>query len=50
MQIAFLEAKVPTPRTPVDYKEFVFSFDTQQNHPIVQMDMHKKLVKLCILH
>lgn len=42
MQISFLQAKVPIPRTPIDYKEYVFSFDTQQIHQINQMDMHKQ--------
>lgn len=42
MQIAFLESKVPAPRTPTDYKEFVFIFYTPQIHPIDQMDMHKQ--------
>lgn len=33
---------MPAPRTPIDYKESVFIFDTQQIHPIDQMDMHKQ--------
>lgn len=41
MQIKFLEAKVPTPRSLGDYKEYVFTFDTQCIHPIDQLYLHK---------
>jgi len=42
MQISFLEANVPTPRSSRDYKESMFTFDAQHIHPIDQMDLHKK--------
>ena len=42
MQITCLQALVPFPNTPADYKNSIFSFDVNQIHPIDQMDMHKQ--------
>ena len=36
----FLQAQIPFPKSPSDYKKTLFSFDTSQIHPIDQMDMH----------
>ena len=38
----FLQAQVPFPKSPSDYKMTIFSFDTNQIHPIDQMDMHRQ--------
>ena len=42
MQMAFLEAQIPQPKTTKDYKKTTFEFDTKDIHPIDQMEMHKK--------
>lgn len=42
MKMAFLQAQIPFPKSPLDYKKTIFSFDTIQIHPIDQMDMHKQ--------
>ena len=42
MQMAFLQAQVPFPKSPSDFKKTIFSFDTNQIHPIHQMDMHRQ--------
>lgn len=42
MQMAFLQAQIPFPKSPSDYKKIAFSFFTSQIHPIDQMDMHKQ--------
>lgn len=42
MKMTFLEAQVPSPKTSVDYKKTILSFDTKLIHPIDQMDMHRK--------
>jgi len=41
MQMAFLQAQVPFPKSPANYNKTIFSFDTDQIHSIDQMDMHK---------
>lgn len=38
----FLQAQIPLPKSPSDYKKTTFSFHTSQIHPIDQMDMHRK--------
>lgn len=40
--MAFLQAQVPSPETPADYKKTIFSFDAKLIHPIDQMDMHRQ--------
>ena len=40
-QLAFLEPNIPMPKSVIDYKTFVFSFDTKKIHPIDQIDLHK---------
>jgi hypothetical protein len=42
MQMAFLQAQVPHPKTTVDYKKTSFEFDVKDVHPVDQMDMHRK--------
>jgi hypothetical protein len=42
MQMAFLQAQVPHPKTTSDYKKTSFEFDVKEVHPLDQMDMHKK--------
>jgi hypothetical protein len=42
MQMAFLQAQVPHPKTVVDYKKTSFEFDVKEVHPVDQMDMHRK--------
>jgi hypothetical protein len=42
MQMAFLQAQVPHPKTTTDYKNTSFEFDVKDVHPVDQMDMHKK--------
>ena len=41
MQMAFLQAQVPFPKAPSNYKKTIFYFDANQIHPIDQMDMHR---------
>ena len=40
--MAFLQAEIPFPKSPSDYKNIMFSFDTSQIHLIDQMDMHRQ--------
>lgn len=40
--MAFLQATVPFPKTHVDYKKIVFSFNARHIHPIEEMDMDRK--------
>lgn len=40
MQIAFLQAHIPFPKSTTDYNNIILSFDVNQIHPINQMDMH----------
>lgn len=40
--MALLEPKVPFPKTIEYYKQYFFSFDTKQIHPIDQIDLHKQ--------
>lgn len=42
MQMEFLQAQVPQPKTASDYKNIVFEFDVKEIHPIDQMEMHKQ--------
>ena len=42
MQMEFLQAQVPYPKTIVDYKKTSFEFDVKDVHPIDRMDMHRK--------
>jgi hypothetical protein len=42
MQMAFLQAQVPHPKTVADYKKTSFEFDVKDVHPVDQMDMHRK--------
>jgi len=42
MKMAFLQAQVPSPKTFVDYKKTMFSFDAKIINPIDQMDMNRK--------
>jgi hypothetical protein len=42
MQMEFLQAQVPHPKTIYDYKKIYFEFDVKEVHPVVQMDMHRK--------
>ena len=42
MQMAFLQAQIPFPKSPSDYKKNVFSFNANKIHPIDQMDMHRQ--------
>ena len=37
----FLQAQVPYPKSPADYKKTIFSFDAKQIQPIDQIDMHR---------
>ena len=39
----FLQAHVPFPKAPSDYKRTIFYFNANQIHPIDQMDMHRQL-------
>jgi hypothetical protein len=41
MQMAFLQAQVPYPKTVVDYNKTSFEFDIKDVHPIDHMDMHR---------
>jgi len=41
-QLAFLEPKVPVPKSTEDYKTSIFAFDTKQIHAIDQIDLHKQ--------
>jgi len=40
--MAFLQAQIPFPKSPSDYKKNVFSFNANKIHPIDQMDMHRQ--------
>jgi hypothetical protein len=42
MQMAFLQAQFPHPKTVVDYKKTSFECDVKDVHPMDQMDMHGK--------
>jgi len=42
MQMAFLEAQIPQPKSTIDYKSNTFEFNTKDIHPIDQMEMHKQ--------
>jgi hypothetical protein len=42
MQMEFLQAQVPRPKTIVDYRKTSFEFDVKEVHLVDQMDMHKK--------
>jgi hypothetical protein len=40
--MAFLQEKVPHPKTTVEYKKIAFEFDVKDVHLVEQMDMHRK--------
>ena len=40
--MAFLQAKVPHPKTTADYKKTSFEFDVKEVHPVDQIAMHRK--------
>jgi hypothetical protein len=42
MQMEFLQAQVPHPKTVADYKKTSFEFDVKDVHPVDQMDMHRQ--------
>ena len=42
MNMAFLQAQVPHPKTIFYYKRATFEFDIKEVHPADQMDMHMK--------
>jgi hypothetical protein len=42
MQMEFLQAQAPHPKTVIDYKKTSFEFDVKEVHPMDQMDMHRK--------
>ena len=42
IQMAFLQEQAPFPKSPENYKNTIFSFDTNQFHLIDQMEMHKQ--------
>jgi len=39
MQMEFLQAQIPFPKSIANYKNTIFSFDVKQIHPIDQMDL-----------
>ncbi len=43
MQMAFLEAQIPHPKTSTDYKSSTLESSTKYIHPIDQIEMHKKI-------
>ena len=42
MQMEFLQAQFPHPKTIYDYKKIYFEFDVKEVHPMDQMDMTRK--------
>jgi hypothetical protein len=42
IQMAFLQAQVPYPKTTSDYKKTSFEFDVKDVHHVDQMDMHRQ--------
>lgn len=42
MQTTFLEAQIPHPKTPADYKRKTFEFSTKDIHHIDQIEIHKQ--------
>jgi len=48
MKMDFLQAQIPFPKSPSNYKKTLFSFDTIQIHPIDQMDMHIQTYEMLI--
>lgn len=42
LQMAFLEAQLPHPKTSTYYKSTTFELNTKYIHPIDQMEMHKQ--------